>query len=271
MKLFRSISNSSTMIQGYSYNHALFRAQPAWSRSLLSGVISVSLVGVGVYSGYSLVSADFGGDLGAHALNYKMGFGATLACLLGYSLRDLFSSITRDVRTQLRVARANSWLSKGTATAADQPTGISMTLASLNMVRFVEVDSGIKVFAIARHPDYTNPVLIRAMLIDEEYLAAAEVVATDADIRNVLNEACGEWSGAVAKLLKIQLSEGVTAVPMASSDRNSEPELVLDEDMLDGLDFGPGKSFGRASAPLPRRAGEALKAVAMNKPDTVAH
>lgn len=260
--MFKSVSSSSTMIEGFSYDRANFEAKSLWNRSLLSGAISTGLTGLGVYCGYLMADPAFAGVLGDQALQAKIAASGLICALLGYSLRDLFSSITHDVTTKLRVARANSWLSKGTAHAHDLTGQVAMQQTQLSMVRFVEVDGGIKVFAIAKHEQHESPFLIETMLFDEEYPAHSVLYTHKADIRSRLNEACAEWAPEVADLLCIQLD---------SAPASSVHSL---EEQHDDLDLGDDFAFddlvpaaiGRASASSAAKL-NADRAVAPNKAD----
>ncbi len=269
--LLKSITNGSTMLNGYSYDRATFRAGHVWTRSMISGAISASLTCIGVYSGVLAMDAQFAASFGDQALNFKMAAGAVTISLLGYSLRDLAGSIIRDVKTKMRVARANSWLMKGTASTHDYSHHIYMQQTALSMVRFVEVEGGIKVYAIAKHPELEQAILLDVMLFDEEYPALATYFTHTSDIRSSLNESCGEWSDEVAKRLGIKLSQA-SVVPVKASQQLDEAPLILDEELLNELTdeqeaFIP--LFGRASAP--RQRGEALRAASKVPPETITH
>lgn len=269
--LLTSITNSSTMLDGYSYDRATFRAGHVWTRSLISGAISTGLTAIGVYSGVLAMDAQFAATIGEQALNFKLAVGAVIISLLGYSLRDLAGSVIRDVKTQMRVARANSWLMKGTASTHDYSHHIHMQQTALAMVRFVEVEGGIKIYAIAQHPEHKQPVLLDVMLFDEEYPALATYFTHPSDIRSSLNETCGEWSDAVAQQLGIVLSEATNA--QASHPPKPEEEtLTLDEDFIRDVDSATEEYspvFARASAP--RQRVDALRAVALVPPEAVTH
>lgn len=253
--LLESITNASTRIDGYSYDRTPFYAGNAWNRSLLSGAISTSLTAIGVYTGYLAMDASFASALGAQALDFKLACGAVIASLLGYSLRDLFRSITSDVKTQMRVARANCWLAKGAADTADESSDVQMQQLPLTMVRFVEVDGGIKVYCIARQDGRDQLALIEAVLLDDEHQAYATIHTEPAEIRIMLHEACGNWSNAVASQMGISLGQrtekhlsGATRLPPPQV----EEELVFDDDFLDDFKVGSDKVYGQASAPRRR-------------------
>lgn len=273
--LLNSITNGSTMLDGYRFDREQFRAGHAWKRSLLSGAISCGLTVVGVYTGYLATDAQFASALGAQALNFKLAAGAALSSLLGYSLRDLFHSVTRDVRTQMRVARANSWLIKGTANTHDFTSHIHMQQTPLNMVRFVEMDGGIRVYAIAKHPETQSAILIDAMLFDEDYPALATYYTHEADIRSTLHQACGEWSDNVANDLGIQLTSAILGERKPTPQSPTTPDIVLpddfDQELSHRIDADESLTFGRASAPAQRSRGEALRAVAHVPAAVVAH
>jgi hypothetical protein len=273
--LLNSITNSSTMLDGYRFDREQFRASHVWARSLLSGAISCGLTVIGVYTGYLASDGQFASALGTQAVNFKLAAGAVLCSLLGYSLRDLFHSITNDVRTEVRVARANSWLIKGTASTTDFSNHIRMQQTPLSMVRFVEMVGGIRIYAIGKHPGTKSPILIDAMLFDEDYPAMATYYTHETDIRSALHEACAEWSDTVASDLGIELTSVVTA---AASEPTPQPPLAdmelpdnFDSKLLEGLDAEDAKTFGRASAPAPRSRGEALRAVANVPAEAVTH
>ncbi|HDS1721649.1 hypothetical protein NPS53_09065 [Pseudomonas putida] len=269
--LLKSITNSSTLLSGYSYDRSTFRAGHVWTRSLISGAVSASLTAVGVYSGVLAMDAQFAASFGEQALNFKMAAGAVTISLLGYSLRDLAGAVIRDVKTQMRVARANSWLMKGIATTHDYSHHIHMQQTPLSMVRFVEVEGGIKVYAIAKHPENEQPVLLDVTLYDEEYPALAIYYTHAADIRSSLNESCGEFSEAVAKHLGIKLSPAAP-LPQKTTHQLEDEPLQLDEELLNELsDHHDGFSplFARASAP--RQRGEALRAVSQVPPEAITH
>lgn len=272
--LIKSITNSSTMLNGYSYDRAEFQAHHVWTRSLLSGAISTGLTGIGVYCGFLAMDAQFASALGSQVLNFKLATGALIVSLVGYSLRDLFRSITSDVKTQLRVARANSWLVKGSASTHDFSAHIAMQQTQLSMVRYVEVEGGIKVFAIAKHQDHPNPILIDTMLFDEEYPAMASFYTHAADIRSTLNEACAEWSGPVADQLGIALTPQQAVAPSdvfkQEMEDETEFEFELDDAMLDGLENDTHPVFARANAPR-QRPGEALRRVSQIPPEAITH
>lgn len=270
-QLLKSITNSSTMLDGYSYDRTVFRAGHVWTRSLISGAISTGLTAIGVYSATLAMDSQFAAGFGDQALNFKMAAGTVIISLLGYSLRDLAGSVIRDVKTQMRVARANSWLMKGAASTHDFSHHIHMQQTALTMVRFVEVEGGIKVYAIAKHPEHEQPVLLDVMLYDEEYPALATYFTHTSDIRSSLSESCGEWSDAVANHLGIKLSQAALTPQKGSHQVEDEP-LALDADFLDDLadqqeSFNP--VFGRASAPRPR--GETLRAAAQLPPEAITH
>ncbi|MPQ71462.1 hypothetical protein [Pseudomonas sp. MWU12-2323] len=270
--LIKSITNSSTMLNGYSYDRTEFQAHHVWTRSLLSAAISTGLTCIGVYCGYLAMDAQFATALGSQAVNFKLATGAVIASLLGYSLRDLFRSITSDVKTQLRVARANSWLVKGNASTHDYSAHIAMQQTQLSMVRYVEVEGGIKVFAIAKHQDHPNPILIDTMLFDEEYPAMASFYTHAADIRSTLNEACAEWSGSVAEQLGIALTPQQAGAPstVLRQKIDDEAEFELDDAMFDDLENDTHPVFARANAPR-RSPGEALRRVSQIPPEAITH
>lgn len=265
----KSITNSSTMLDAYSYDRAQFRAGHIWTRSLLAGVISTCLTAIGVYSGYLTLDPQFAAALGEQALNFKLGTGSIIACLLGYSLRDLFRTITTDVKTQMRVARANSWLTKGTANTHDYSGHIHMQQTPLCMVRFVEVEGGIKVYAIGKHDDHAKPILIDAMLFDEEYPALAKFLTHESDIRSALNEACAEWSEMVAQELCIDLCQDGASALVKINPLEDDFDLGLDDDLLDNLE-NTDNVFGRATAPI-QRGIEAIRAVSNLPPEAIKH
>jgi len=273
--LLHSITNNSTMLDGYRFDREQFRASHVWSRSLLSGAISCGLTVIGVYTGYLATDAQFASALGTQALNFKLATGAVICSLLGYSLRDLFHAITKDVKTQMRLARANSWLIKGTASTHDLCSHIHMQQTAVSMVRFVEMNEGIRVYAIAEHPETKSPILIDVMLLDEDYTALATYYTNEADIRSSLHEACAEWSDTVAKALGIQLTSAMhitTEPPLCSAD-DSDLELPagFEQELMDGLNEEHAATFGRAAAPAPRSRGEALRAAANVPAEAVTH
>ncbi|MFO6995444.1 hypothetical protein P3D53_14470 [Pseudomonas aeruginosa] len=265
----KSVTNHSTMLAVFSFDRTPFLAGNAWTRSLLSGAISTAITAIGVYSGYVAMDANYAAALGSHEQNFKLATGAIIIGLLGYSLRDLFRSITMDVKTQMRVARANSWLMKGTASTVECSSHIHMQQTSLSMVRYVEVDGGIKVYAIARHHDHESPVLIDAMLFDEDYPALATFYTHPADIRSALGEACGDLTGHVARQLGIALASPDLRKQQPVPDTKEDDELFLDDDLLDDLETA-SEVFGRASAPR-MRGGEALRAAAQVPTEAVKH
>lgn len=269
--LLKSITNSSNMLSGYSYDRATFRAGHVWTRSLISGAVSAGLTAVGVYGGVLAMDAQFAAGFGEQSLNFKMAAGAVIISLLGYSLRDLAGSVIRDVKTQMRVARANSWLLKGIASTHDYSHQIHMQQTALSMVRFVEVEGGIKVYAIAKHPENEQPVLLDVTLYDDEYPALANYYTHASDIRSSLNESCGEYSEAVAKRLGIMLSPAAPMTQQRTQKLDEEP-LHLDEEWLNELSdqhepYNP--VFARASAP--RQRGEALRAISQVPPEAITH
>lgn len=260
--LLNSITNRSTMLTGFSYDRTGFLAKHVWTRSLLSGAISTTLTGIGVYSGFLAMDAQFGAALGGQALNFKLGAGALIACLLGYSLRDLGRSIIADVKTDLRVARANSWLLKGTARTHDYASHIAMQETQLSMVRFVDVEGGIKVYAIAKHQEHPSPIMIEAVLFDTDYPALAHYYTHQADIRSTLTEACGEWSVDVADQLGIVLSPDQ---PQAQTD--DEVALEDDDSFIDSIRESAPSAFARANVVR----GKALRDVSQRPTESVAH
>lgn len=273
--LIKSITNDSIMLDGFSYDRSMFRAHHVWTRTMLSAVVSAGVAAVGTYLGYQALSAPFASAISNDPLNFKLAAGAVITSSLAYTLRDLFRSITTDVKTQLRVARANSWLVKGTASNHDYSAHIAMQETQLTMVRYVEVEGGIKVFAIAKHPIYPEPILLEAMLFDGEYPALAIFYTHAADIRSTLNEACAEWSGTVADQLGILLSSH--PAPAAGSEvamkqpATEELEEELDATMFeDDMGIDPHPAFSRASAPR-IRPGEALHRVAQIPPEAITH
>lgn len=268
--LLKNITNSSTMLDGYSYDRATFLAGHVWTRSLMSGAVSTGLTAIGVYSGVLAMDAQFAAGLGNQALNFKMAAGAVIISLLGYSLRDLAASVIRDVKTQMRVARANSWLMKGTASTLDYKHHIYMQQTALSMVRFVEVEGGIKVYAIAQHPEHEQPILIEVMLFDEEYPALATYFTHVSDIRSSLNESCGEFSGSVAAHLGIKLSQAAVPTQKTVQAHEDEIPLTLDDDLISEVANNFDSTvFARASAP--RTRGEALRAVTKLPPEAITH
>ena len=273
MKLLKSITNNSNLLEGYSYDRTPFCAGHTWTRTLLSGAICTGLTAIGVYAGYLAMDKHFADALGDQALNFKITTGAVVATLLGYSLRDLLRSIIRDVKTQMRVARGNSWLTKGTASTLDHASHIHMQQTPLCMVRFVEIEGGLKVYAVAKHHEHPEPILIDTLLLDDEYPALATFYTHEADIRSTLSEACGEWSAAVAGHLGIILGQltgrtqsGATRISTQLPDEESE----LGDDFLKSLGNPSALVFGRASAPR-IRPGDALRTVTDLPPQAITH
>lgn len=273
--LLNSITNNSTMLDGYRFDREQFRAGHVWTRSLLSGAISCGLTVIGVYTGYLATDAQFAAALGTQALNFKLASGAVICSLLGYSLRDLFHAISSDVKTQMRLARANSWLIKGTASTHDLCSHIYMQQTALSMVRFVEMVEGIRVYAIAEHPDTKSPILIDVMLLDEDYPALATYYTNEADIRSSLHEACAEWSDNVAHDLGIQLTSSITTSTEQARYGSDHSDLELpadfDQELMEGLNAEHAATFGRATAPAPRSRGDALRAAANVPAEAVTH
>ncbi len=266
----KSVTNNSKMLSVYSFDRTPFQAGNTWTRSLLSGAITTAITAIGVYSGYVALDANYAAALGTHAQNFKLTTGATIVGLLGYSLRDLFRSITMDVKTQIRVARANSWLMKGSASTVECSSHIHMQQTSLSMVRYAEVEGGIKVYAIARHHEHESPILIDAMLFDEDYPALATFYTHPADIRSALGEACGELTGKVAQQLGIALASPQIRKQELAPSSFEDDELVLDDELLDDLEASHPEVFGRASAPR-LRGGQALRAAAQVPTEAVKH
>jgi hypothetical protein len=143
----------------------------------------------------------------------------------------------------------------------------------LSMVRFVEIDGGLKVYAVAKHDEHAAPILIDALLLDDDYLALATYYTHEADIRTILSEACGRWNTTVAEQLGISLGQpsgkalsGATRVTQHPADDESE----LGEAFLDSLGDTSNSVFGRASAPR-GRAGDALRSVAELPAQAITH
>lgn len=266
----QSVTNHSTMLNVFSFDRTPFLAGNAWTRSLISGAISTAITAIGVYSGYVAMDANYAAALGSQAQHFKMATGSIIIGLLGYSMRDLFRSITMDVKTQIRVARANSWLMKGTANNVGCSSHIYMQQTSLCMVRFVEVEGGINVYAIARHQDHESPILIDAMLFDEDYPALANFYTHPADIRSALSEACGELTGMVAKQLGIAFASPQIRNQELEQPGIEDDELLLDDDLLDDLEASHPEVFSRASAPR-MNGGQALRAAANVPTEAVKH
>lgn len=238
--LFDSVSNASTMIEGFSYDRTNFMAGSLWTRSLLSGAISTGLTGLGVYCAYQMVDPAFAAVLGAKAVQVKIAASGILCALLGYSLRDLFRSIEGDVITKLRVARANSWLSQGSACLPSDGDWIEMKHVQLSMVRFVEEEAGIKVFAIGMHQQIETPFLVQAAVMDQECPVEASLVTSRTEIRTRLTEACAEWAPTVADMLGIQLDTPSAKTALEFEDAGLDDDFVFD-------DVVPA-AVGRASA-----------------------
>lgn len=234
----QNIANASSMIEGYSYDRSQFEASSSCTRSLLSGAVSTGLVGLAVYCGYQMMDTSFAVILGEQALNFKIAAGAVLTSMLGYALRDLFTSVTSDVETKMRVARANSWLSKGTAFSHGMTDQVAMQQTRLSMVRFVEGIDCIKVYAIAQHERFAAPILIETTLDDHEYQAQSAFYTHPADIRSRLHNACAEWAPDVAPLLGIEFDthpEPKEALKIPEAVAKSRPATIVDrlEDDLD--------------------------------------
>lgn len=239
--LFYSVANPSTMIEGYSFDRTQFGAYALWMRSLVSGAICVGLMGLGIYCAYIMIDPAFASALGDKAPEAKLAAGAFAAALLAYAMRDLFNSVRSDVTTEMRVARANSWLSSGTAHSHAASDQVPMQQVMLAMVRFVEIDAGIKVFVIGKSEGNDTPFLIETSLFDGEYAAVSTYYRHIADIRSRLNLACAEWTLLVAELLGIQLDTVSVAAHASRLDDDSE----LDDEFFGDLVPSPS---GRASA-----------------------
>lgn len=273
-----SIINSSTMLDGYRFDREFFKPQHVWTRSLISGAIATGITLIGAYSCYQSANAQFASLLGDTAINFKLAGGALLASLLGYSLRDLFQSVTRDVRTQMRISRAYSWLQKGTVNVQGLSASVHMQQVALCMVRHVEMHDGIRVFAIGKLPEEGRPVLIQAQLLDEDYLAHATYYFHEEDIRSQLNEACGEWSDQVAESLGLILDLHPHA--KALTPRQPRTEAVMaDQDVEEAFDLSAlrdielddAATFGRASKQAVGNRLAQLKAATTVPADTMPH
>lgn len=273
-----SILNSSTMLDGYRFDREFFKPQHVWTRSLISGAIATGITVIGAYSCYQSANAQFASLLGDAAINFKLAGGALLASLLGYSLRDLFQSVTRDVKTQMRISRAYSWLQKGSANVEGLGACVHMQQVALCMVRHVETHGGIRVFAVGKLPEDGRPVLIEAQLQDEEYLAHATYYFHEDDIRSHLNEACAEWSEQVAKSIGLSLD----LRPLAKAQAPHQPrtqavtasqdvEEAFDVSALGDIDLDDALTFGRASKQAVGNRLAQLKAATTVPADTVPH
>jgi hypothetical protein len=275
--LFSSITNSANLLDvGYSYDRTRFYAGHGWQRSFISGAITAGLTAVSIYTGFLAADAQFATALGAQAANFTLASGAVAASMLAYSLRDLFRSITQDVKTELRVVRANSWLTKGDASNFDQSEVIKVQQTSLGMVRYAPVDGGIKCFALACHPDYEHPFLLEALLFDDEYPALATFYTEEADIRSLLGEACGEWSNIVARRLGISFTPKAQQGAEVAHDRAALDDFdaalaeQLDDDASEFSKPASEDVFGRASAPRNARA-ELVLALSKVPPEAITH
>lgn len=267
--IFSSITNSSVMLEGYRFDREHFQAQHVWTRSVIAGAICTGVVLLGSYSAYLGTDASFVAVLGAQATNFKLTAGAVLSTMLGYSLRDLLRSVKTDMKTQMRVARANSWLVKGTVGNHDHTAVIHMQESALGMVRFVELEGAIKIYAIAKHHEYSSPILIEAVLHDGDYRASSIFYSHAHDIRSTLNEACGEWSNMVADSLSITLSSPATHRSRAPDASDAAFDLEFDDNLLDDIAVTENYPFGRATAPV--KPGQALRTVANVPADTLTH
>ncbi|MFL1449242.1 hypothetical protein ACI77O_12675 [Pseudomonas tritici] len=253
--LLNSITNASTLADTYTFDRSKFYAGNAWTRSLLSGAISTGLTGIGVYTGYLAMDSQFASALSSQAVNFKLACGAVIACLLGYSLRDLMRSITLDVKSEMHVARANSWLDKGEALSNDKETKIKMQQTSVCMTRFVEVRGGIKVYCLAKQTARPTNILIEALLMDDLHEPVATYYSDVSDIRAALNHACGQWGASVAEQLGISLSETTSPPPPQQSGATRlaqvqpEEEFDLDDALLDEVQLSREPGYGVASKP----------------------
>lgn len=273
-----SIINSSTMLDCYRFDREFFKAKQVWTRSLISGAIATGITVIGAYSCYLSADAQLASVLGAGAINFKLAGGALLTSLLGYSLRDLFQSVTRDVKTQMRVSRANSWLQNGTVKVQGLGESVHMQQVALCMVRHVETHDGIRVFAIGKLPEDGRPVLIEAQLLDGDYLAQATYYLHKDDIRSHLNEACAEWSEQVAESLGLSLDLRPHAKAMAPRQPQTQAVMdshdlgeAFDESAMSDIVLDDAPTFGRASKEAVGHRLAQLKAASIVPADIVPH
>jgi hypothetical protein len=263
----QNIANASSMIEGSSYDRSQFEASSTCTRSLLSGAVSTGLVGLAVYCGYQMMDSSFAVILGEQAMTFKIAASAAMTSMLGYALRDLFTSVTSDVETKMRVARANSWLSKGTAFSHDMADQVAMQQTRLCMVRFVEGIDCIKVYAIAQNERFASPILIETTLDDHEYQAQSAFYTHLADIRSRLHNACAEWAPDIAPLLGIEFdthpvpTQALKAPQPVANDRPASIVDRLDDDLDLPDDFFaevPGVS-GRAGVVAAAKSNQPLQ------------
>lgn len=240
MNMIKTVNKQSVMIEGFSYDRGNFELSAMWTRSLLSGGISTGVVVLGVFCLTQMIDPMFARALGERAVDFKIAAGALLVSLLGYSLMNLFTSVTEDVTTFMRVKRANAWLARGSAARSDEGDEILMKQLRLSMVRYVEAAGYFTVYAVAQHSGYERPILIEAQIRDDDLTVSGHFFADIEEIRSRLNDSCAEWTPLVAKLMGIELD---------SPDPVSDVQSDFEDDDLDAEVFGV---FGRASAPANR-------------------
>lgn len=237
MNPFSITDTDSVMIKDFSFDRSHFYMAHSWTRSIVTAGITGAVVIFALFCALQLLRPEVLLALGAQAESFKIAFSALVIALLSFSLYVVFKSVTSDYMGCVRRERANEWLLSGTISHPSSETEFSMAACCLAMVRLVETDNGITIFALGSHDDFSQPFLIEANLEDYGSDTKAKIWASVADIRSHISRACGEWTQEAASVLDITIN---TPSSVFRHDHN-------DTDDMDGLDDLP--PTGRASAP----------------------
>lgn len=251
MKILSYLNNNSVMINGFSYDHALFTMSHTWVRSVMAGLNAAAVLVMGAFCATSLLKSGFISTVAVQAEQIMIAMSAMYVALLAYSFFNLFKAVTGDFLSDFRNERVNSWLETGHLIDPETAVVLRMMSISLTMVRSVQTDSAITVYALGAHDDYPAPFLIEAELLDFGHEAKTRMIHSKNEQRNCLNKFCAEWTAEAAKLLGL--------------DMHRPDPILSDEDDL-GYAFSEYDfpEVGRAKAPL---SGHKLFASAVTVPD----
>lgn len=202
-----TLLNSPSMLGTVTYDRGPFMAEATWRRSYLAGAITTGVAGLSTYCTTLMMDPAFA-QVVQRGLELKVAGSVAIVTMMGYSLIGLFKAICRDVVTQQRVKRANSWLATGSAYTVDLSDRLPMQQAQLQAARFVESEDGIGIFAAGR-TEAGRDFLLEAKLYDSSYAAEATYFTHRYDIRSRLPEAFGTLAPVLARRMNIASSDPV--------------------------------------------------------------
>lgn len=215
---FPTIRRAINFVAEGSYDRTLFSFAPMWSRTIVSGAISLGMLSLSSVCAFLLRDPLVAGNWAATVPFLDWIVLGTSLSLVTYTVRDFLASYRADIELNAKLAIANHWLSFGEylmRNSKGQSEQHNFADSLMISSRAFESEQGLHILCLIREGDM--PVLVSCR-VSNESMVIGKGESNPILIRRMLNVAAGEWHYCAADALGISY-EPADSAPAATTTR----------------------------------------------------